>query len=279
MKSFRWISASLATAMCVGFVPYVSAQSLTATWYTVSSSDPDRPFPYDNGTLFNNEVLPTLGPDNLPEFNSSYGGPAIQDLYLHDGVQEITWWSPAHDSNVTATGSTTVTLPINWPCTSSSNCVFPPNGAGTHDAGTAGYQAAVFAADITPKTTETVSFSVGADDVAFAYLNGMIVCDLGGVHPDSPGTCTTGVLNGGSNNVLEIFYADLRPAAAAFSFGMVTNNVSVCPPGTSGPNCSPISTKGVPAPDTLSLIGLSLLAFAGYRLGRTAHRQGTALPV
>jgi fibro-slime domain-containing protein len=268
MSSPRSFVGLGATTLLLGMISAASAQTLTATWYTVSSSDPDRPFPYSGGGIASNEVLTALGPDNLPEYNSAYGGPPITDLFTHGSVQEITWWSPAHGPNVTATGTSTVTLPINFPCTSPSNCVFPPNGGGSSDGGTSGYQSAVFSATLTPKTTESVSFSIGADDVAFAYLNGQIVCDLGGVHPDAPGTCTTGVLTAGTANSLEIFYADLRPAAAAFSFSIETTNVSTCPPGTTGPTCTPVTTTGVPEPATLGLMGLGFAALGWGRRRR-----------
>lgn len=131
-------------------------------------------------------------------------------------------------------------------------------GAARKTPGRAGYQAATFSGTLSPKTSETVSFSVGADDVAFVYLNGQMVCDLGGVHPDTPGTCTTGMLTAGTSNSLEIFYADLRPAAAPLNFSLVTTNVTVCPAGTTGPSCTPTTTgrspggsTGVPEPATL----------------------------
>ncbi len=278
--SFRSMRPWLGAVILVwGWVSAANAQTLTATWYTVSSSDPDRPFPYSGGAVYSNEVLAALGPNGLPEFNSSYPGPAIHDLYNSGGVEQIAWWSPAHDSNVTETGTSTITLPLNYPCTSSSNCIFPPNGGGTQDAGTAGYQAATFSGTLSPKTSETVSFSVGADDVAFVYLNGEIVCDLGGVHPDTPGTCTTGMLTAGTSNSLEIFYADLRPAAAALNFSLVTTNVTVCPAGTTGPSCTPTTggspggSTGVPEPATLGLMGLGFLGAAWSRRRRCRARR------
>ncbi len=265
-----WLLRTLgAPLLLLGLMSAAAAQTMTATWFTVSSSDPDRPFPFTNGAVVPNEVLAALGPDGLPEYNSSYGGPAIQDLYTHGGVSEITWWSPAHDTNVTQTGTTSVLLPLNFPCTTSSNCLYPANGAGAADGGTAGYQAAIFSATLTPKTTESVSFSIGADDVAFAYLNGQIICDLGGVHPDSPGTCTTGVLAAGTSNTLEVFYADLRPSAAAFSFSIDTTNVGVCS-SSCGTGTSPGGGTGVPEPATLALMGLGFAALGFTRRLRAA---------
>jgi hypothetical protein len=258
-----------APVLLLGLMSAAAAQTMTATWFTVSSSDPDRPFAYTNGAVVPNEVLSALGPDGLPEYNSSYGGPPIQDLYTHGSVSEITWWSPAHDPNVTETGTTSVLLPLNFPCTTSSNCLYPTNGTGASDGGTAGYQAAIFSATLTPKTTESVSFSIGADDVAFAYLNGQIICDLGGVHPDSPGTCTSGVLAAGTSNTLEVFYADLRPSAAAFSFSIETTNVGVCS-SSCGSGSGPSGGTGVPEPATLGLMGLGFAALGFVRRRRVA---------
>ena len=139
--------------------------------------------------------------------------------------------------------------------------LYPPNGTGRADGPGHGYQAAVFTATLTPATTESVSFSVGADDVAFVYLNGSIVCDLGGVHADTPGICTTGTLTGGSANNLEVFYSDLQPTAAALTFDLTTTNVTTTPPG--GGN------KGVPEPGSLALFSTALF---GLRFARRRRR-------
>jgi fibro-slime domain-containing protein len=271
-RRFGLAHTSGALLLLFGFMSAAGAQTMTATWFTVSSGDPDRPFPFTNGAVDPNEVLSALGPDGLPEYNSSYGGPAIQDLYTHGGVSEITWWSPAHDANVTETGTSSVTLPLNFPCTTASNCLYPANGKGSSDGGSAGYQAAIFSATLTPKTSESVSFSIGADDVAFAYLNGQVICDLGGVHPDSPGTCTTGLLNAGTANTLEVFYADLRPSAAAFSFSIETTNVGVCS-SNCGTTTPPGGGTSVPEPATFGLMGLGF-AVLGFARRRRAALQG-----
>jgi fibro-slime domain-containing protein len=98
---------------------------------------------------------------------------------------------------------------------------------------------------------EDISFSIGADDMAFAYLDGQLVCDLGGIHPDSPGTCTTpGEISAG-DHTLEVFFTDMNQTQAALSFSVTTQGVT-----TTGP-------PGVPEPGTFTLLGSGLLSLAG----------------
>jgi hypothetical protein len=82
--------------------------------------------------------------------------------------------------------------------------------------------------------------NVGAYDVAFAYLNGSIVCDLGGVHGDSPGSCTFDTLTAGGHT-LELFYADIEQTGAALTFASPPRGISGAPP--------------VPEPASLVLLG------------------------
>jgi hypothetical protein len=171
--------------------------TMSATYYTIDESDQDVNHLAEG--VFDNEVQTLLGPNGLPVLNTAAYGctsncftatPLPADVF---STGEITWWSPALNSNVLQTSTGTITLPY---CNGS---FFPPDGGGPDDV--SGFQAAVFSSTLIVPSAETISFSVGADDVAFVYLDGSIVCDLGGIHADSPGACTSGTLTAGSHSL------------------------------------------------------------------------------
>jgi len=235
--------------------------TMAATYFTIGESDQDMNHLAPG--VFNNEVQNSLGADGLPILNTAAFGcssncftatPMPADLTKSG---EITWWSPALNngaaggtSDVTETGTGTITLPY------SNGSFYPPNGGGTNDEN--GFQAAIFSTILNVPTKESINFNVGADDIAFVYLNGSLVCDLGGVHPDAPGTCTSGVLPAGANS-LELFYADLENTQAALTFGVTTAGISGGPPPTN-----------VPEPFTLSMVGAGLAGVAAMRRRKKA---------
>ncbi|MGB6481889.1 MAG: PA14 domain-containing protein [Candidatus Acidiferrales bacterium] len=234
-------------------LPRASASSVTITYYTISSSDPDAN--HLAGGVFNNEVQNKLGPDGLPVLNTTAYG-CTSDCYnpvgapgnvvtSGPGAGEITYWAPSLNSYVTETGTGTVSLPFNVP----SN-FFPPNGTGSFDGGVNGFQAAVLSGNliVPADTTETISFNIGADDMAFAFLNGQVVCDLGGVHASTAGTCVSPMtLTTGTYN-LEVFFVDINQTQAGLTFGINTSGVTTTPTGAT------------PEPGTLTLLGLGFAA-------------------
>jgi hypothetical protein len=138
-----------------------------------------------------------LGPDGLPIVTGGVAdiGPSSQ----------LTWWSPALNPAVIATGSGTVSVPFN------SN-MFAPNSTGTNN--NTAFETAVLTGTFS-STGGLVNFTVGSDDDAFVYLNGILIGQNPGIHALTNVTFSGTAING--TNTLEIFYADREQVAAQLS--------------------------------------------------------------
>jgi len=242
-STVRRIHYVTAFGMMTAFLAPIAghAQSLDINYYTISSSDPDAD--HLAGGLFTNEVQNALGPNSLPVLNIPQFG-CTSDCYPVSGAPgfpsggstpysnvnattgEITYWSPSQNPYVKETLSTTTTLPFSVPVN-----FFPPNGTGSSDGGNNGYQAAMLFGNINAPTTETLSFSIGSDDMAFAYIDGKIVCSDGGVHGSASVACTTPTVSAGTHT-FDLFFVDINQTQAGLTFSINSTGVTTTPPAS-----------------------------------------------
>jgi hypothetical protein len=195
-----------------------SAGELAVTYFTaVDRGDPD--FHTTGCCVFPRHLVQgALGPGGLPLLDPAYAGGALARYVVHDvnRASEITWWTPG--PTIAETGTGIAMLPF------ASRRFFPPNGGGRDNFH--GFQTAVFRGILHVPRMEPVHFRIGADDVAFLYLDGALVADLGGVHPRIDLPVVTQVLPPG-DYCLALFYADLYPDHAELFFSIDTDDVAV----------------------------------------------------
>lgn len=222
-------ASSLLTSASSALADPVSSLSINYFQVLNGTGGPD----FGGAGIPNVALGSTLGPDGLPVVNTST--PGITEF---NASHEITWWSPSMNSAVLATGSGTVTLPY------SSN-MFAPNSTGTNNI--AAFETAVLSGTFTEPAAGTVNFTVGSDDDAFVYLNGVLIGQNPGIHALTDVTFSGNAIAG--VNTLEIFYADREQVAAHLDVS------------------ADVVLSAVPEPSTWAMLLLGFLGvgFVAYR--------------
>ena len=198
--------------------------------------------------ISHDEVLTTLGPDGLPVVNLASTSPRLLQDY-DATTHELTWFTPS--AGVTNTSNTTITG------NSFNNGNFnTPDGTGPNDSqGT--FQTAIFSGSFSFATAQDFTFSIGADDDAWLFVDGTQVVQLGGVHGNTIETDTVALSAG--LHTFKLFYADQQAGGASLSFSIPDNVVVTVP-------------TGVPEPASWALM------VGGFGMvGGAMRRRGTAI--
>jgi hypothetical protein len=206
----RYIALSSVAAAAFFSAPVyadpVGATLLAQYFQVADGTDPD--FAGPNPTVADGS---SLGSHGLPV------GTGVNDL--DPSTSELTWWSPALNPHVAATGTGTITLPY------SSN-MYAPNSTGSNDFGF--FETAVFTGNFTLAGSGTVSFTLGSDDDTFIYIDGILFGQNPGIHGVTTVQFTTPMLDAGSHQ-LKVFYADRQNTGAFLSLDVNSDIVVTAP--------------------------------------------------
>jgi len=240
--------AAAAAVMGLAAPPAGAANPIEVEWFSVNPSFGDFNLPpcgtYNCGQTYDN-TNPEVGPSlvgGLPVVSA--GNPAG---LLEGAGNPLNWWTPLA-GDVTYEGTTTQSLPV-------MQNMFTPEGTGAND--DSAFQTAIFFATLDVGAGGG-SITFGGDDEMFLALNGVVVDEVGGVHPY--GATTTYDVGPGIYS-MEIFYAD-RHVVAAYADIQLAGAI----------------TTSVPEPGTwaLMLIGFAGLGYAAHNRGRN-DRLGSAI--
>jgi fibro-slime domain-containing protein len=240
LASFATLAAGLASAP--------AQADMAVSYFTVAPDGKDFG-PTVCCYTSHDEVMGTLGPNGLPVANLASTSPhPLQD---YDPLtHELTWFTAG--PGVTNTLNTTITA------NSFSNYNFyPDNGTGGYDANA--YQTAVFSGSFTFATAQDFTFSIGADDDAWLFVDGHQVVQLGGVHGVTNETDTVSLAAG--LHTFKLFYADQQTGGAGLYFSLPQDLIVTTP-----------SPAPEPASWAMMLGGFGLIGGAMRRRGQAVPR-------
>ncbi len=247
MGKFTTLTGATAALLALT-APAFAAGTVSATYYTLTSNNPD----VENGTGTTSGLIASmLGPDGLPV--------ELTPGTFHDvnSSNELLWWTPndGPGSVPWVTAGTTypypgvVTLPFN--ITSD----YFPNGPAGSDGGSVGFISTELKATFNAPSGGTVTFNLGSDDNSWIFLNGKLVADNGGIHGFTSISfpVTEGLIDG--VNSVVVFQADRQTTQSGLSFD------------------ADVTLNAIPEPPTWAMMGLGFagLALAGRRVRRATR--------
>jgi fibro-slime domain-containing protein len=194
-------------ATLVAFPAASHAQvSLNYQYYKVrnSADNPDFKRGIDGGIVAG-IVQSMLGADGLPVYSGLNGFPSLPVTQVN-GSNEIQWWTPGAD--ILADGTGTITGPLAF-----NNGFFPTGESSNAN----WFRTAIFTGAVNMASPGTLSFTLGSDDDAWLFIDGMLVGDDGGIKGLAFTPFTTTTLSAGTHN-LALFFADRHEVESALVF-------------------------------------------------------------
>lgn len=229
--------------------PAHALSGLTGFYYTISHSNPDVQGGIDGGTV-TGLVTDTLGPNGQPvvsAFGATYGGGSGPITDFNAGTGEIQWWTPTGSNGVTLEKTQTDALPLNH----DANFFADSQTDNSTD-----YRAVHWTGTFVAPSSGTINLFLTADDDAFAYVDGKLVLDNGGVKALNLSTPESEIdgLSAGTHT-FDLFFADRHEVQAGIDFRADVN-----------------FTPAVPEPGALSLLIAPAIVGAGFLRRRMARK-------
>jgi fibro-slime domain-containing protein len=244
MKIQSHIAAGAGAALLVAAQMAQAMPSLNANWYTLATGHSDTNVSIPG--LTTGLVESTLGPNGLPVRTAfSASQPATSSNNIKDvdgGTNEILWWSPGSRSTGTVAVDAFYPATVSVPYVQLTNLF--PGGSGSNG-GSNGFLSAHLFGLFDAPAGGTVTFTLGADDDAWIFINNQLVVDLGGVKPLTAAPITVAGLSPGTNR-FDLFFADRNVVQSGLRFEA---DVVLRP-------------VPVPEPTSLALVAVGLIALS-----------------